>query len=246
MHTAQHIVSKCLASKLLAKGRTIILVTHHIGLCLPVSSYLVELAHGQVLRQGSIQSLREKGLLQKAIEDEKKYDTFAETEDIPDIPAGEADPLQRGDPSTGKLIEAEARAEGRVSMRTYLTYIRAAGTWCWVFSVLLMLCIRMINVASQVGFPCFSEMTCALTSRSLDLPRKMGRSVPEQLPYKTITIFGPAISFRIYLSGPPLSRLRCPTVANDLYVDFCRRRLLGLILYCPWVLCKPASVSNII
>lgn len=154
MHTAHHIVAKCLSGKL-AKGRTIILVTHHISLCLPISSYLVELTHGLVLRQGSIESLREQNQLQKALEDEKKYDTYAEPEQIAEAAPNEADALRidnaaASGQTNGKLIEVEARAEGRVSMRTYLTYIRAAGTWSWVLSVLLMLCIRLINVFSQV------------------------------------------------------------------------------------------------
>ncbi|RDB29359.1 ATP-dependent bile acid permease [Hypsizygus marmoreus] len=149
MHTAQHLVAKCLAGDL-ARDRTIILVTHHISLCLPVASYLVELSQGKVLRQGSIQELEDLNILQTVIEQEDLPN------DAPHTPENEADapkgisvkPAQQA--SNGKLIEAEARAEGRVSLRTYVTYIRAAGILSWILMIVIMLLLRAINIGNQV------------------------------------------------------------------------------------------------
>lgn len=154
MHTAQHLVSGCLSGDLV-RDRTIILVTHHITLCLPISSYLVELSQGAVLRHGSIESLREMGLLQKAIEAEDTAPTaIKEEEEAISGPENEADKLLKdphpGPLKSGKLIAAEARAEGRVSLRTYLTYIRAAGSLSWLLTLILMLAIRLINILAQV------------------------------------------------------------------------------------------------
>ncbi|KAF7307138.1 P-loop containing nucleoside triphosphate hydrolase protein [Mycena indigotica] len=155
MHTATHIVENCLTG-FFAQDRTIILVTHHISLCLPVAHYIVELAEGQVLRQGTIKSFEQTGILQKVVETEDQ--PFVEEEKEVSIPAeNEADailpkvvePVKRVR-TDGKLIEAEARAEGRVSLRTYLTYIRAAGLFSWIFTLLLMLLIRGINITNQV------------------------------------------------------------------------------------------------
>lgn len=158
MHTAQHLVNNCFASELV-RGRTVILVTHHIGICLPISSYLVELSHGGVIRKGRIQEIEEK-VLQNVIETEDKPFTTEDHDDLP-VPeqVNEADvlhdsrKLHRKHPlksKDGKLVEAEARAEGRVSLKTYLTYIRAAGIMSWVFTLLLMLAIRAINIGNQV------------------------------------------------------------------------------------------------
>ena len=147
MHTAQHLVTKCLAGDLV-QGRTIILVTHHISLCLPKASYLVELSRGKVLRHGSIQELQKLNLLQGVVE---RDDFPIIRKDSP--PPDEADTLngsKSGHPSSGKLIEAESRAEGRVSLRTYITYIRAAGLFSWVLTITLMLLIRLINIGNQV------------------------------------------------------------------------------------------------
>ncbi|KAF8832014.1 hypothetical protein HHX47_DHR1001186 [Lentinula edodes] len=159
MHTAQHLVNNCFASELV-RGRTVILVTHHIGICLPISSYLVELSHGGVIRKGRIQEIEEK-VLQKVIEIEDKPFTAEDHDDLP-VPEemNEADvlhdsrKLHRKHPfksKDGKLVEAEARAEGRVSLKTYLTYIRAAGIMSWVFTLLLMLAIRAINIGNQMA-----------------------------------------------------------------------------------------------
>jgi len=53
--------------------------------------------------------------------------------------------------ANGKLVEAEARAEGRVSLKSYWTYIRAAGLWAWVFTFVLLVLIRVINIGNQVS-----------------------------------------------------------------------------------------------
>ena len=50
----------------------------------------------------------------------------------------------------GKLIDAEKRAEGRVSYKTYWTYVRAAGVRTWIVTVFLMIFIRLVTVTNQV------------------------------------------------------------------------------------------------
>ncbi|KAG7099723.1 hypothetical protein E1B28_001540 [Marasmius oreades] len=152
MHTAQHLVEKCFSGELI-RGRTVILVTHHIGLCLPISSYLVELSHGVVIRQGPIDSFGHREL-QEVIETEDS--PFAEEKKVESssLPENEADDgntkgASNAGRSDGKLVEVEARAEGRVSLRTYVTYLRAAGVWTWVLTFFLMLTIRGINIGNQ-------------------------------------------------------------------------------------------------
>jgi ABC-type multidrug transport system ATPase subunit len=155
MHTAQHLVSNCLSGDL-ARGRTIILVTHHITLCLPIAYYLLELEHGKIKHQGTIQELDERGLLLKVIESEEE--PFLETQSSDQETLNEADdtavkdpPLRSHQPGDGKLIEVEARAEGRVSLRSYVTYIRAAGIYCWFLTLAIMVFIRAINIGNQVS-----------------------------------------------------------------------------------------------
>lgn len=153
MHTALHIVSHCLSGPL-AEGRTIILVTHHISMCLPVASYLVELAQGKILRKGTIQEFKDLGQLEEVLEaeDETPEDDKPVQDPENEVDSVEQDQKYKGDRGDAKkLIEAEARAEGRVSWLTYVTYIRAAGISSWIFIVALMLLIRAINIGNQVN-----------------------------------------------------------------------------------------------
>ncbi|KAF7337494.1 P-loop containing nucleoside triphosphate hydrolase protein [Mycena sanguinolenta] len=135
MHTATHIVQNCLTGTF-ARDRTIILVTHHISLCLPIAHYLVELSQGKVLRQGTIKSFEESGVLQKVVEaedygfqEQEEEEVSAASVTVENEADSVAPEIVKKPRSNGKLIEAEARAEGRVSWRTYMTYIRAAGVW---------------------------------------------------------------------------------------------------------------------
>ena len=174
MHTAQNLVGAL--SGPLCKDRTIILVTHHISLCLPISSFLVELFQGSVRRFGTIEELRKSGYLKELIEREdlvpEAYEPVHEfpgtsskkkatPDNEPDVLAGT--PPEREASSSvinqeqsrkkGKLIDAEKRAEGRVSYKTYWTYSRAAGIWTWMVTVFLMIFIRLVTLTNQVrGF----------------------------------------------------------------------------------------------
>ena len=166
LHTATHLVKRALSSGL-AQDRTIILVTHHISLCLPVAAHFVELSAGAVVRSGSTCELRERGELEKLVdaedtveEDDTEASSETEVENEADLAKANGNGFGNGhenrisknrDHNAGKLVEEEARAEGRVSMRTYWTYIKAAGIIFWIFTVLSMLAIRFINVSTQVS-----------------------------------------------------------------------------------------------
>jgi hypothetical protein len=109
------------------------------------------------LHQGTIPELEERGLLLKVLEAEEEpfsdpqpldQKTFNEADILPDGGTGQ---LQKRQLSDGKLIEVEARAEGRVSARSYVTYIRAAGLPAWFFTIIILLVIRAIDVGNQVS-----------------------------------------------------------------------------------------------
>jgi hypothetical protein len=75
---------------------------------------------------------------------------FPETEPLSDRPTNDADALVVGNGNTevsklatGELIEAEAVAEGQVSLRTYF---KAGGVGLWVLIMAIQMAIRFINV----------------------------------------------------------------------------------------------------
>jgi ABC-type methionine transport system ATPase subunit len=154
---------------MLACNRTIILVTHHLTLCLPIASRVLKLDDGKILYQGTIPELESKGLLMSIIQAEEE--PFPETEPLSDKPTNDADALvvENGNTEvsklvTGKLIEAEAVAEGQVSLRTYFTYFKAGGVGLWVLIIAIQMAIRSINVVYQVRSPNRSSFILCLTS----------------------------------------------------------------------------------
>jgi ABC-type multidrug transport system fused ATPase/permease subunit len=175
MHTARHLVEKCLTGELM-QGRTVILVTHHVSLCLSVASHLVEISGGRITKQGSVVELMAGGGLQDVLKEQDALvhgNEDTKVEEV-EVEVNEADAIlddnktatptpltadgssnkvvpswRLSDAQLGKLVEEEARAEGQVSLKTYLTYARAAGYWTWVLTLLLMLGLRLINIANQ-------------------------------------------------------------------------------------------------
>ncbi|KAJ2745104.1 hypothetical protein GGI20_002437 [Coemansia sp. BCRC 34301] len=67
-HTAKHILTECLLSKTpLMLGRTRVLVTHHVSMCLPYAQYIVMLREGQVSLKGNPAKLQEQGAFAKVL-----------------------------------------------------------------------------------------------------------------------------------------------------------------------------------
>ncbi|OBZ72651.1 ATP-dependent bile acid permease [Grifola frondosa] len=205
MHTAQHLVKNALVGDL-ARDRTIILVTHHISLCLPLASYLVEMSAGSVLRHGSTQELREQGELDKLVktedvaDEDKTQSSVTEVDNQVELQNQDEEQdnsvnMQKAD---GRLVEAEARAEGRVSIHTYITYMRAAGVWCWVLTIVLMLLIRGITIGNQFYLAKWGEAYEQTGSSILNMLLQM-RSIFDRLPPPDVDV-KPWLMVYLYIS----------------------------------------------
>ncbi|KAJ1787686.1 hypothetical protein LPJ59_005682, partial [Coemansia sp. RSA 2399] len=63
-HTAKHILMECLSSKsALMQGRTRVLVTHHVAMCIPYAQYMVMIHEGQITLKGTPDELKNKSSL---------------------------------------------------------------------------------------------------------------------------------------------------------------------------------------
>ncbi|KAJ2657404.1 hypothetical protein IWW48_004533 [Coemansia sp. RSA 1200] len=95
-HTAKHILMNCLLSKTkLMQGRTRVLVTHHVAMCLPYAQYMVMINKGRITLKGTPTELRNKSALTLALAervDSKKndLDTNSQKEGVDDIDSIEA------------------------------------------------------------------------------------------------------------------------------------------------------------
>ncbi|TBU28095.1 multidrug resistance-associated ABC transporter [Dichomitus squalens] len=78
-HTAHHLFNECLKGDLM-RGRTVILVSHHVQLCAPGTKYIVALDNGRVQYTGDYDGLQSSGVLSTLIQssgDEEKEDATA-------------------------------------------------------------------------------------------------------------------------------------------------------------------------
>ncbi|TDL25136.1 multidrug resistance-associated ABC transporter [Rickenella mellea] len=153
-HTAHHLYHECLKGDLM-KGRTVILVSHHVQLCVPGASYIVALDNGRAAFTGDRDAFKSSGVMASLVQadtvsttekvDSKEEQIIEDMVDKPSSPASsdEVDP-QSDTSSTAaaseadvksiqkkngprKLIEEEKRAVGRIGKDIWLTYVKACG-----------------------------------------------------------------------------------------------------------------------
>ncbi|KAH8918812.1 P-loop containing nucleoside triphosphate hydrolase protein [Atractiella rhizophila] len=158
-HTAQHIVSHFCSP--LLRGRTILLITHHLELCLPAASNLLKMSEGRIIGQENIKPTQvrepimsddklepEHGLLEPGPSLAVEFLTTDVPHEIVTVPAKRA---------PKKLVKDETKAEGSVKLRIYLTYLSAGGWWHWGLLLLLVIVYRFIILGDQIFLKFWSE-----------------------------------------------------------------------------------------
>ncbi|KAL6879128.1 hypothetical protein J3F83DRAFT_725174 [Trichoderma novae-zelandiae] len=151
-HTAQWIFTNCINGPLM-KGRTCILVTHNVQLCVPSSDYVVLLENGRVTAQGPSQEVIASGKLGEEIQRSRPVSNEASR--MPSrVPssvgdeetmlngngdaAGAADSLKHGRKTESPKDPAEETvATGAVKWSVLKLYLSSMGPW-WFWVVALM------------------------------------------------------------------------------------------------------------
>lgn len=133
------------------RGRTVILVSHHVQLCAPGADHIVALDNGRVQFSGGRDEFQSSGVMSHLVQSSE--DPAAEDEPDTVQPISEKDliAIEDTDPSSEsstiaptppeikadrkaprKLVEEETRAVGRIGRDVWQTYIRACGNgWYW-------------------------------------------------------------------------------------------------------------------
>ncbi|KAG1046896.1 hypothetical protein G6F43_010636 [Rhizopus delemar] len=150
-HTAKHLYEHCLSGDLM-KDRTVILVTHHVGLCLNGAAYVVALKDGEVAGAGTPKQVLKSGVLGEELSnaEEEKAEGLEESAvdgPIPTVPKTVNKKATAKD--GGKLTQDEVRAEGGVPMVVYKTYINASGGYFFWIILLLLFCVAQATVLGQ-------------------------------------------------------------------------------------------------
>ena len=123
----------------LSKGRTRLLVTHHLGLALPHAKYVVQLEQGTAKGEYVDElAVAEHGVdvsLSESLDLTKKHSLSWETRESEQIKEPHSLDLQ-----PRKFIEEEARATGRVKWTIYKEYMKATGgAPVWILTLVLFI-----------------------------------------------------------------------------------------------------------
>ncbi|KAK6512549.1 hypothetical protein TWF481_001434 [Arthrobotrys musiformis] len=138
-HVGKEIFKNCLTGEIM-KGRTRILVTHHVQLCLPKTEYIVELKDGAVERAASVTDLKRTGSLTKIIEQEEEAQKVDKdtSEELAIEVIAESSAQANGNGTTVTVqteakkkprtfVEKEAREKGAIKFSVYRKYIESSG-----------------------------------------------------------------------------------------------------------------------
>ncbi|KAG2234156.1 hypothetical protein INT48_002319, partial [Thamnidium elegans] len=152
-HTAKHLHEFCLLGEYM-RDRTVILVTHHVSLCIQSASYVVVLEEsGSVAAVGTPLDIIKTGVLGDEISKDSWADqsNSEDNEDFEDNPIPKVPKVSnKVKPSgAGKLVQDEIRAEGGVSLKVYKTYYKASGGLIFWFSVILLFCLAQASILGQ-------------------------------------------------------------------------------------------------
>jgi ABC-type sulfate/molybdate transport systems ATPase subunit len=127
-HTAQFLCEHLFCGPLL-RGRTVILVTHHVDLVLPAASYVVRMLHGRIDMQGTVAQLSADGcfdhisppaVAENLEQEVAKKGGAAVIADIVELQQASAVQKPR------QLVCNEKRERGRVKWGIYKAYLGAS------------------------------------------------------------------------------------------------------------------------
>ncbi|CRG91117.1 hypothetical protein PISL3812_08165 [Talaromyces islandicus] len=166
-HTGRHLFEQALTGEL-GQGRTRILVTHHVGLCLPRTDYAVFMAEDSV-RCGTIEKLKKSDSLASLLLSNKGEESTSETTievDDPSLAKGSTPQrklsahhpqIEPGTDNLGnemdrkpnpkKFMEDETRATGSIKREIYTRYVKTGGNmpfWLAGFSIAIV--YQMVTV----------------------------------------------------------------------------------------------------
>lgn len=158
-HVGRQLFEEALTGEL-GQGRTRLLVTHHVGLCLPRTKYTVLLGEGTVRYAGFVEDLQRTGVLEEILKQGEEIQTREDQEEETLLKLQEANSnilskvwSRTTEDSTyiedveeiinfkaqpRKFNEEEKREVGSIKLEIYLEYLRTSGGW-WVWTAIVLI-----------------------------------------------------------------------------------------------------------
>ncbi|KAJ5895179.1 hypothetical protein N7495_006870 [Penicillium taxi] len=196
-HTGRHAFEHALTGEL-GQGRTRVLVTHHVALCLPQTDYSVLLENGRVKYAGTIDELRSSNHLEDILrqdQDTEEVDKNAEeTHDTLDAeetnlkrvlsnvsrrrPSNAPEPNELNEQANGvlkdkpkKFIEDEKREVGSIKFSVYKSYLSmGGGILFWMMTVMVYIAFTSLVIGKSWWI---NVWTSSSSSRTRAHPEQM-------------------------------------------------------------------------
>ncbi|KAF9132827.1 hypothetical protein BGW39_011213 [Mortierella sp. 14UC] len=215
-HTGKHLF-QTLTGPLVA-GRTILLVTHQVQLCMTSASLVVVLNKGEILGAGTpeeaVRNEWVENISLSALKDgESSEVSTLRNEDAQTKPKKDAK-----EKTAPKLTEDEKKVEGAVAWNVYKTYLVASGGWpFWIGLVILFLTRELVDISQNAWLAIWSnkmaKATGSYTVKAFDY------IVPQPVAQSLYASFAPAnnqsystVTMSVFGKGEP------ETVDVDFYL----------------------------
>jgi ABC-type multidrug transport system fused ATPase/permease subunit len=154
--TAKHLHQNCLLGPLM-KGRTRILVTHHVGLCIHESAHVVLIKDGSIQLSGTPADLKASGKMALLFEENhenqdsktEEANAIKSIQEINSSAAVEEEELtQKKKPKV--LVEEEERAEGMIKLKLYRLYYKLVGNYFfWAIFGLMIIGAQCLDIGTS-------------------------------------------------------------------------------------------------
>lgn len=181
-HVGRHIFEKCVAGSI-CKGRTRILVTHHVALVQSKAKFIVELGEGTALHAGLVSELSREGILDEIRQHEQTDKEVAEDEAgeasttvnseeisiIGDAGVSETNALQKVTSKNAKqFVQDELREKGVVKRHVYLAYFKdSGGIRLWGICAVIFLTFE-VGILGMMLRSAFDSLVLSLTVQQVD------------------------------------------------------------------------------
>ncbi len=216
-HTAKHIFEQCIMGPLMF-GRTCILVTHNIALCVPRSRYVVAVSNGKITAQGSPDEVMATGVLGDDLlksrpgskggslsqsrnlsavnlDEQAKDDMKAKMPEANGHANGSAREPASKSTNENANTRTETKATGSVNIKVIQMYLAAMGHWYyWLFAFLAFGLQQIGSVAANIWI---REWANAYT-RSIQRVNTMEAKMNEK---STTYISAVGLTFNSFASG---------------------------------------------
>ena len=195
-HTGRHLHVHALMGEL-CQGRTRILVTHHVGLCLPQTEYSVLLENGTVRHAGSVEELRRTGSLKDILAQEEQDRQAKGKNEHSQAKGTVGDSLdEEGDNSLERILshgshisrherevvaadptprsqpkkfqQDETRETGSIKLAHYVTWFRNGGSLFWWACVSFAFCSYVVLHVSRVSIDILIFSLCLVNAHDAD------------------------------------------------------------------------------